>query len=140
MQTQKPKHPVGRPAKYKTPKELQLKCDEYFNTNEIPTLSGLALHLDFADYRSILEYEGVRHKSRVLGGYKKDFAHIISRARLKVLNYLEKAVMRDKGSQMGGIHRLKVMKYDAPQQVDISGKSLVSAMAVALKAAKDAEK
>ena len=49
---------VGRPLKFKTVKELEKKCDDYFNTIDIAewTITGLALHLD--TYRqTLLNYE-----------------------------------------------------------------------------------
>ena len=112
---------MGRPCKYKSPAELQTKVDEYFATEEginNPTVCGLSLYLDFDDYKSLLEYQGVRHEKRVLGGFKKEFAHIISRAKRKIMLYLEKAAMRERGSCQGIIHRMRVMGFDAPQQID----------------------
>ena len=73
--------PVGRPLKYKTAEEMQAGIDEYFDIhspipmkdasgkpyidnkgNEMydlnpPTLSGLALHLGFADRQSMYDYQ-----------------------------------------------------------------------------------
>ena len=105
--TEKKKHPGGRPRKYKTPEEMQIKVDEYFRKHRSsPTLAGLSLYLDFADYQSILDY-----------GKKDEFTATISRARRRIIDFLEKKCIREKGTAQGIIHRLKVMKYDAPQQI-----------------------
>lgn len=98
---------TGRPAKFKTPEELQIKVNEYFDTFPAsPTLAGLALYLGFESWQSINDYA------------KRDkFSYVISCARLKIIDFLENSAMRDKGSPQGVIHRLKVMKYDAPQQI-----------------------
>lgn len=52
---------VGRPLKYKTPKELQTKIDEYFDycelVNEFQNILGMVVYLGFADRSSLLDYE-----------------------------------------------------------------------------------
>lgn len=111
---------------------MQLKVDEYFKKHgRSPTLAGLSLHLDFSDeWQDLVDYT-VR--------YDRRFAGVISRARRKIVDFLEKKAIRERGSAQGIIHRLKVMKYDVPQQIDINVKSLAGAMAEAVKSAKRPE-
>ena len=63
---------VGRPAKYKTAEEIQLKIDKYFNEDlptrtaytskgepyevPCPTITGLALYLGFESRQSLYDY------------------------------------------------------------------------------------
>jgi hypothetical protein len=48
---------AGRPLKYKTQEELQDAIDDYFINAEIPTITGLALHLGFCSRQSMYDYE-----------------------------------------------------------------------------------
>lgn len=69
--------PGGRPPKYKTADELQVKCDEYFadcDSREKPyTVPGLAYFLGFISRAAIYELSKV-----------KKFADTITRARLRI--------------------------------------------------------
>ena len=109
---------MGRPCKYRSPEELQTKVDEYFATHKIPTVCGLSLHLGFADYHTLLDYEGRRNKEEVLGGFKHLFRPIIARAKAKILEFHQEACFRERGSLQGIIHCMRVMGFDAPQQID----------------------
>jgi hypothetical protein len=80
---QKPKHPGGRPPKYKTPEELQAKVDEYFETHKESTTSGLALFLGYADWRALYD----------LGKLDK-FSDIISIAKLRIAERYEMLLER----------------------------------------------
>jgi len=74
----KTKRPVGRPPKFSTVEELQKAVDAFFKSlrqrgkpPEPPTLSGLCVHLDFADYSTFLDYEK-----------KPAFSHVLKKARM----------------------------------------------------------
>ena len=49
----KPKHPGGRPRKYDTPEQMQVAIDAYFDEPKLHTVCGLALHLGFAQRKSL---------------------------------------------------------------------------------------
>jgi len=108
---------MGRPCKYKSPEQLQAKVDEYFATHKIPTVCGLSLHLGFLDFHSLLDYGGRRQKNE-LGGNRRAFIPIIARAKQRICEYREELLGRERGSLQGIIHGLRVMGYDAPQQID----------------------
>lgn len=67
----------GRPPIYNTPDDLEDKCLEYFNycisEKEKPTITGLTLYLGFSDRSSLKDYID-----------KKEFTHIVKRAKLTV--------------------------------------------------------
>ena len=86
---------MGRPAKYKTPEEMDVKINEYLEEckagkptawinkrgerqegilPEPPTVEGLCLHLGYASYQGL---EGA--------GKKPGFAEPLTRARLKIV-------------------------------------------------------
>lgn len=49
---------AGRPRKYNTAKDLQDAIDLYFDENpEYPTVSGLAVFLEFGSRQSLYDYE-----------------------------------------------------------------------------------
>jgi hypothetical protein len=111
---------VGRPLKYETPEELQEAIDSYFEEcspemvkdkdgNIVrdnqgrpvfkmnpPTITGLALHLGFADRRSIYEYKE-----------KPQFTLTIKKARLKCENFIEKGLYTGEIPAAGAIFSLK---------------------------------
>lgn len=97
---------MARPPFYKTAEELQTKIDEYFDScgttyvvddtgkmvfNQFgapvvkdrnpPTVTGLALHLGFSSRQSLINYQS-----------KKAFVDVISRAKLRVENFVEKQI------------------------------------------------
>lgn len=72
----------GRPRKYATAAALKKKVDAYFRSvtptkkeplKPPPTLSGLSVYLDFADYSTFNDYEN-----------NPDFSHIIKKAKLRI--------------------------------------------------------
>lgn len=66
--------PAGRPLKYKTPEELEEAIQGYFEQNPFyPTVSGLSLHLGFADRSSMYNYKD-----------REEFSHTIKKAILKI--------------------------------------------------------
>jgi len=92
---------AGRPLKFKTPEELQEEIDWYFfeaeydccgyprDTRKYITITGLALHLGFADRQSVQDYR------------KRDkFSFTIKRACTIIENYLEECLF---GNNVTGI-------------------------------------
>ena len=95
----------GRPPKYGSPEELEQSCIDYFEycnkEGEKATITGLALFLGFCDRSSLSDY-----------AEKKEFSHIIKRAKLVVENSYELS---------GGtidIFALKNMGWSDKQEVD----------------------
>lgn len=100
----KPKHPGGRPLKYKTPEEMQEEIDWYFKTcqegvistdefgeviynkdgsparvgQKPPTVTGLALALGFTSRTDLLRYEA-----------KDEFYSTIQKAKMLIEEYAE---------------------------------------------------
>jgi hypothetical protein len=48
---------LGRIPKYHTAKELSLEIDKYFESDEMPTVAGLAVFLGFCDRQSLYDQE-----------------------------------------------------------------------------------
>lgn len=65
---------------FTSPKTMLQKIDEYFNTTEEPTQSGLARFLGFASRDSFYKYES-----------KVQYSEVIRYARTRIGEYLEKA-------------------------------------------------
>lgn len=101
-----PRNGEGRPPKFKTVKEMQVKIDAYFascweededgNKNQkIPyTITGLALALD-TDRELLLDY-----------GNKDEFSDAIKKAKLKCHNFAEQHLFSGKNAT-GAIFNLK---------------------------------
>ncbi len=72
----------GRPPIFATPEDLEKKCLEYFEycieNNEKRTITGLTLFVGFSSRKSWDHYEE-----------KKEFLHIVKRAKLTVENSYE---------------------------------------------------
>jgi len=99
---------VGRPLKFKTPEELQLKIDEYFNSipKEEWTITGLALALD--TYRqTLLNYE-----------HKDEFVDTIKKAKQMVENSYE--IDLKKSGRTGTIFALKNFDWKDKNETDIT--------------------
>lgn len=91
--------PGGRPAIYNSPGELQAVIEEYFATIEgTPTITGLAYHLGFESRQSFYDYEK-----------NPEYSYIIKRARLKVENGYEVALIGNNCT--GPIFALKNMGW-----------------------------
>lgn len=118
---------VGRPAKYKNAKELQTAIDDYFDNgvkirdvvvgrkNEqeiiqlpVPTITGLVLHIGFADRQSFYDLE-------------KDerFSCTIKRARTRIENEYEEQLSVNGGS--GPIFALKNFGWKDKQELAHTG-------------------
>lgn len=94
---------IGRPRKYDTAEELEVKIAEYFDykdeTGRPPSLSGLALFLGFCDRVSLYNYER-----------ESAFSHTIKRARATISAYVEEeAMMKDRPA--GAIWMMKCMGW-----------------------------
>ncbi len=109
---------TGRPPKYKTPKEMEKKIDEYFAQGG-KTITGLVLHLGFADKQSLYDYQE----------NKPDFTCLIKNARTRVEYEYEKALMDKELKPTGAIFALKNMGWKDKQEVEttqhIENKSVV---------------
>jgi hypothetical protein len=88
---------TGRPVKYKTPKDIQKKIDQYFedciSKEEYPTITGLALALDLTR-QGLIEYQN-----------KEDFSDTIKKAKLRVEAAIEQRLFHN--NPTGCIFNLK---------------------------------
>lgn len=105
---------TGRPPIFSDPNELQLKIDGFFlactEAKERPTVTGLTLHLGFADKSTLYDY---RDKENT------DFSHPIKKALTKIENELEKRL--ENNSVAGIIFALKNMGWKDKQETEHSG-------------------
>jgi hypothetical protein len=89
---------VGRPLKFKTPKEIEDKANEYFNMCDEKgkpyTITGLAIALD-TDRKTLINY-----------GEKEEFFHTIKKVKQIVENYAEEMLYRSSNTA-GVIFNLK---------------------------------
>lgn len=108
-EVQQPPKPVGRPRKYATPEQMQAAIDEYFDTEEEPTVTGLALHLGFTTRDALYSYHG----------YGTEFSDIVKRARLRVECRYEKNLSHKGLHAAGSIFALKNMGWKDSQSVAI---------------------
>ena len=96
---------VGRPAKYKTPQEIEDAVELYFEENDKPTISGLALFLGFESRQSFYDMEK-----------KSEFTYSIKKARLKIESIYESAL--HSGNCTGAIFALKNFGWSDKQEID----------------------
>ena len=96
---------MGRPRKYKTPEEMQLVIDEYFETHDKPTITGLALALGFLSRQAIINYEG----------YSQEFHDTLKKAKLKVEASYEADLRKPACS--GSIFALKNFNWTDRQEI-----------------------
>lgn len=99
---------TGRPRKYKTPEEMQVRIDEYFDSFEKPTICGLTLALGFIERKALLNYEG----------YGKEFYAIIKRAKTVVEDYYERNLSINTRAT-GAIFALKNFDWSDRQDIRI---------------------
>jgi hypothetical protein len=78
---------VGRPLKFKTPKEIEDKANEYFNMCDEKgkpyTITGLAIALD-TDRKTLINY-----------GEKEEFFHTIKKVKQIVLKNMDKIQLKN---------------------------------------------
>lgn len=116
---------MARPPKYKTPKELQEKIDEYFESGvkkiplpvgkgdaetilefEVPTITGLALYCEFESRQAFYHLEN-----------KEEFSYTIKKARLRIEQHYEESLQLSK-SAAGPIFALKNLGWSDRQEID----------------------
>ncbi len=124
----------GRPLKYKTVEDLNAAIEAYFEsakpvyirdeTGKIlenrfglpmieswnrPTVTGLSLWLGFSNRHALLEYQG-----------RKDFQHVVSRAKAKIEESLEQELRDPANRPQGAIFVLKNMRSGWRENVDLT--------------------
>lgn len=117
---------MGRPPKYNTADELQAAIDDYFETGvkmrkvavrrgkdmvieeiAVPTITGLVLHLGFADRHSFYDLEK-----------QKKFSHTIKRARTFIEKEYEE-ILQTTGNT-GAIFALKNFGWRDKQEHEVT--------------------
>jgi len=120
--------PAGRPPIFETPKDLQDKIDEYFQSGvkvkkvvigkapnnytldiEVPTITGLAYYIGFESRQSFYDYEN-----------KPEFTYTIRKVRLFIEQHYEE--MLQTGNTIGAIFALKNFGWKDKQQIESDGK------------------
>lgn len=101
--------PAGRPPMFEKPDDMQALVDKYFEEEDRPTISGLALYLGFADRYSLYEYEK-----------KPEFTYTIKRIRARITAQYERAVFGNNAA--GPIFMLKNLGYSDKQEIDLNAK------------------
>ena len=96
---------MARPRRYKSPEEMQSVIDEYFENNDKPTITGLALALGFLSRQAIINYEG----------YSQEFHDTLKRAKLKVEASYEGELRKPACS--GSIFALKNFNWTDRQEI-----------------------
>ena len=138
----------GRLPKYKTPKEMQSKIDEYFaikcadevvmiGDKEIikynpPTISGLALFLDFMDRCSLYDYI---NREKEYSPDEQIFTHTIKKAIARIEEYAEKQL--HVGNSTGAIFWLKNRGWKDKTEVDSNNNHNIVVMGSVKKDGKD---
>jgi len=100
----------GRPPVFETPEEMQEKIIAYFEqyqnqTENRPTITGLALYLGFASRQSLYDYKG-----------KEGFSYIVKRSLMIIENEYEKRLTQ--GNVTGVIFALKNMNWKDKQEIE----------------------
>lgn len=99
MKTTKPKKKIGKPLMFATPAILAKKIDDYFiqmeKEDEIPTVTGLAVHLD-TNRRTLLNYSD-----------KPEYVHSIKRATTRCELAIERGMLKNKINPASAIFNLK---------------------------------
>lgn len=100
--------PAGRPPKYKSPEEMQEAIDNYFETEDIVTVTGLAYVLDLSR-QGLCEYER-----------KDEFSDTVKKAKQRVEIAIEKRLAGN--AVAGSIFNLKNnFGWKDKQETEISG-------------------
>lgn len=102
----------GRPPKYETPEQLEIKILEYFSylkeADEFPTVTGLALFLGFCSRQGLYEYRD-----------KDEFSDLVKRALTVVESHYENRL--NSGAPTGAIFALKNMNWKDTTDLKHSG-------------------
>ncbi len=99
---------AGRPPILKSAEEAERLIDEYFDTEEQPTWTGLALHLGFATRSSLTDYLK-----------KPEFFPSIKKGLSRIEELYEKQLSGNKPT--GAIFALKNFGWHDRQEVEQSG-------------------
>jgi hypothetical protein len=101
---------MGRPRIYNSVEELDKAVEEYFTDEETvkPTVTGLALHLGFADKSTLYEYRD-----------RPEFSYPIKKALTTIEMYHEQRLSEN--NVTGAIFALKNMGWKDKQEVEQSG-------------------
>lgn len=128
MATKKKKRNVGKPMKFNSPEELEVKIEEYFNwaieKDRHITVSGLAWFLDI-DRCTLLRYEDMvnnddAYKS-IDNSIKEKYCNTIKRAKRRIEAECEEGLY-NKNSVTGTIFALKNnYGYVDKQEIENSG-------------------
>lgn len=96
---------TGRPRLFNTVEEMQEKIDDFFATEDIITITGLALHLGFNSRDSLIRYQN-----------DNEFYDTIKKAKLKVeLEYEKRLIANGRG---GDIFALKNFGWSDKVEVE----------------------
>ena len=95
---------MGQHAKWEDPEEFEKKVDEYFETEERPTWSGLAYYLGFESRQSLQDYKS-----------KEGFSYPIKKALLRIEIMYEANL--SKMNTSGSIFALKNFGWKDTQQI-----------------------
>ena len=98
-------HPGGRPLIFETPEQLQAEIDIYIETEDKPTLAGLAYHLGI-DRHTLYNYKE-----------REEFFHIVKKATDWVEAHYEARLIYE-NNPTGVIFALKNMNWKDKQEVD----------------------
>lgn len=101
---------MARPLIFETPEDLSEAIKEYFETNDRPTLAGLAYALNI-DRQTLYNY-----------GKRDEFFDIIKRARDKVASVYEERLVYE-NSPTGVIFALKNMGWQDKKEVESTNKT-----------------
>jgi hypothetical protein len=100
--------PAGRPLLWCDPEAFADKVEEYFETEKIPTWSGLALYLGFSSRDSLNDYKK-----------KPGFSDPIKKALLRIESMYESNLQKQ--NPAGSIFALKNFGWKDKQEVEQSG-------------------
>lgn len=119
---------MARPLKFKTPRELKNKVDEYFkycDDNKKPyTVPGIALYLNITP-TTLRAYKNCTAKS-IEDKYKEEYAEIMGEAYAKIeASYAEQLVdPQNKKNPIGLIFALKNMGWTDRQEIVTENKTI----------------
>ena len=99
---------MARPPMWDDPIKFDKAVEDYFNGNEHPTWTGLALHLGFESRKSLHDY-----------GQKDGFSYSIKKALLRIEEQYEKGLIGR--NPAGSIFALKNFNWKDKQEVEQSG-------------------
>ena len=99
---------AGRPPMWDNAEAFAEAVDKYFDGNESPTWTGLALHLGFESRKSLHDYS-----------LKPEFSYSVKKALLRIENEYEKNISSK--NPTGAIFALKNFGWKDKQEIEQSG-------------------